>query len=447
MRPLVLLEAGLCGLILLAPLPFGSVGPSGRLALEVLALALVAVWGLVAATREVALPPVAARIALLGLLAIPLVQLLPLPHGIVAAVSPRTDALRAGLSPVPDPTLSLAPDATASALRTGAALVGIVFVATSVAAARGATRLALAGLVAAAFQGLYGTLVLASGHARIWSVPKTAYLDDATGTFVNHNHYAGFLAATLAPGIGLGIAFARRARARSERKGTLLDALGPEGSRALLLGLLALTGMAGLLLSYSRAGTALGLAAAAATGAVALRARPLHRAAAIVLVLALAAIPLVDLGAEKLTARYAASAGDLGAAGGRLDVVRDTARMIAALPAAGCGLGGFNGTFPAFASPSITLHYTHAHDDLLQLGAEAGLPALALLALGLAALARAGARILGDATDPVAIGAVFGLGALLLHGLVDFNFHIPANAALAAVLAGVIFGASWNAPR
>ena len=45
---------------------------------------------------------------------------------------------------------------------------------------------------------------------------------------------------------------------------------------------------------------------------------------------------------------------------------------------------------------------------------------------------------------PLATGAAFGLGALLVHGLVDFNFHIPANAAIAAILAGILFGASWN---
>jgi hypothetical protein len=39
---------------------------------------------------------------------------------------------------------------------------------------------------------------------------------------------------------------------------------------------------------------------------------------------------------------------------------------------------------------------------------------------------------------------VFGLAALAVHGLVDFNFHIPANAAIAALLAGVLFGVSWN---
>ncbi|HZN54293.1 MAG TPA: O-antigen ligase family protein [Candidatus Polarisedimenticolaceae bacterium] len=447
MRPLALLEAGLCGLILLAPLPFGSVAPGGRLALEILALVLTATWGAIAWRREVALPPRAAIAAVLGLLGLALIQIVPLPQGAVETISPRTAALRDGLAPLPEATLSLAPLATASAVRTGAALAGILFVTTSVVAARGAARLALAAVVAAAFQGLYGTLVLASGHARIWNVPKTAYLDSATGTFVNHNHYAAFLAATLPLGLGLSIAVARRARGRPERKRALLEALGPEGSLAALVGLLALTGVAGLLLSYSRAGTALGLAALAGTAVVALRARPVHRVAAIALAVAVAAIPLVDLGADRLAARYAASAGDLGAAGGRLDVARDTLAMIAALPAAGCGFGAFTWAFPAFASPGITLHYTHAHNDALQAGAEGGLPALVLVAVLLASVARAGIRVLASAREPVATGAVFGLAALLLHAVVDFNFHIPANAAIAAALAGLLFGATWSAPR
>jgi len=29
-----------------------------------------------------------------------------------------------------------------------------------------------------------------------------------------------------------------------------------------------------------------------------------------------------------------------------------------------------------------------------------------------------------------------------LHALIDFNFHIPANATVAAVLAGLLFGAA-----
>jgi O-antigen ligase len=428
-----------------APLPFGAVGPKGRLALELAAFALTALWAISALTHEVALPPRPVRWALGGLLAIAMLQMLPLGPGIVSLLSPHAEALRAGLDPAPAATLSLAPLATASALRTGAALAGLLLVATSVVAERGASRIAAAALVSAAFQGLYGLLVLASGHAMIWNVPKTAYLDSATGSFVNHNHFAGFLAATLPLGVGLVVAGVRRARGRSRRGHGLLLALGNGGSRALMAGLLALVGLAGLLLSFSRAGTALGLAACVATLAVALRAKPVQRAAAIVLLVAVAAVPLLDLGADRLAARYQTSGEDLTSAGGRLTVWEDTARMIAAFPVAGCGFGAFTWVYPAFSSPEVRMHYTHAHNDLLQLGAEGGIFAWVFLAMILAGLASAARAALATAADPIVTGAVFGLAALTLHGLIDFNFHIPANAAIAMVLAGVLFGAAWNA--
>jgi len=447
MKSLSYLEAGLCALIVVAPLPFGAVGPAGRLTLEILALTLTAAWAVIAWRTDVATPPRAASFALLGLLAIAAIQVVPLRGSLVGLVSPHAAALRSGLDPLPDPTLSLAPEATASALRTGCALVGIVFVATSVAAARGTARIALAAVCAAAFQGLYGLLVLASGHARIWNVPKAAYLDSATGTFVNRNHFAGFLAATLPLGVGLVVAAARRAKRRSRTPGTLATAFGTDGTKAIFFGLLALTGTAGLLLSFSRAGTALGLAAVVGTAAVVARRRPWHRAAAIAIVVAIAAVPLFDLGADRLLARYVDSSADFTASGGRLGVAADTLRMIAAFPVSGCGFGAFTWVYPAFSSPEVRLHYTHAHDDLLQLGAEGGVAALALLAVVLAAVWRAAFRVLSDGNDPVAIGAAFGLAALSMHGLVDFNFHIPANAAIAAVLAGVLFGATWNGRR
>ncbi len=442
--PFLVLEAGLCALIVVAPLPFGSVASGGRLTLELMALTLTVLWMFAATRSQVALPPRSASFALLGLLAIAAIQLVPLGPGIVEALSPRAASLRHGLDPVPEATLSLAAGGTASALRTGAALVGILFVATSVVAARGTTRIALAALAAAAFQGLFGLLTLASGHDQIWGVTKTAYLDSATGTFINRNHFAGFLAATLPLGIGLVIVNARRARDRSRAKGGIVGALGPEGSKTLLLALLVLTGAAGLLLSFSRAGTALGLIAIAGTTGVLLGGKLSHRLAAIAVVLAIAAVPLLDLGADRLLARYATSAEDFRSAGGRAAVADDTLRMIAAFPAAGVGFGAFTWAYPAFSSPEVRLFYAHAHQDLLQLAAEGGLPALALLGVVLVAVARVLLRRLADTSDPVVTGAGFGLTALLVHGLVDFNFHIPANAAIAAVLAGVLFGASWN---
>jgi len=67
-----------------------------------------------------------------------------------------------------------------------------------------------------------------------------------------------------------------------------------------------------------------------------------------------------------------------------------------------------------------------------------GLCATALL---LVPLLRAGLAALRGSRGTLAVGAAAGLAAFLLHGLVDFNLHIPANAATAAILAGIVLGA------
>ena len=53
-------------------------------------------------------------------------------------------------------------------------------------------------------------------------------------------------------------------------------------------------------------------------------------------------------------------------------------------------------------------------------------------------------RSIGGAKGTLAVGFATGLVAFLLHGLVDFNFHIPSNAAIAAVLSGMLLGLPWK---
>src|SRR5262249_3498167 len=158
----------------------------------------------------------------------------------------------------------------------------------------------------------------------------------------------------------------------------------------------------------------------ALTGAVLLRRRAWPAVAIAALLAALAAIPLLDIGADRLAGRLAASGEELTTAGGRLSVWHDTPGMAAPRPAAGLGLGPFAWAFPRYRSPVVRLHYTHAHEDLLQLAAEGGLVALVLLALVLVPLVKVTFSSLGGGADPPTRGAACGLGALLLHALVDF---------------------------
>jgi O-antigen ligase len=461
------LEAGLVCVVLLAPLPFGAVTPRGRLALEIASCVLGVLWIAGAAVRGMALPSLAVRIGLAGLLILGILQSVPLHRAVVEPISPKAievrqtslatgDALeienrllgRDSRSMEPAPSLSVEPQRTASAVRTGAALALLLLIAVSVARDVGARRIAAALLISAAFQSLYGLLILASGHDMIWNVPKIYYLNSATGTFVNKNHFAGLLEAALPCGLALILSRTRRRGGlRRERlRDRIVDQLGPEGIRSLVLGLLFLVGLAGLLLSLSRTATALGILAILATVTAAGRRGLRARLVAAVLVLAVAAVPLAQLGADRLAERYFRSAEDFTMSGGRAVVWSDTWAMALDFPLVGTGFGTFSTVYPLYRSPEVRLFFDHAHNDVLQAFSEGGVIGMLLLSMILVPVLRRIVGAFSGAGGTVAIGFAAGLMALLLHEIIDFNLHIPSNAAMAAIMAGVLLGLPWN-PR
>lgn len=450
-------------MVVAAPLPFGAVIPAGRLALETGAFALLAVWLVRAALRPTPLPPRPVAVGIVSLLLVGVLQAIPLGTTVVSAVAPLSarirsestatgDALEAerrilGRDPRaldPGPTISVDPPATASALRTGAALGALVVVAFTVASHGGGAALAMALLLSAAFQALYGIATLASPSPHIWLAEKKFYLDSATGTLVNRNHFAGLLAASLPCALAWILARASRLPSGSTLGRRLAAALDRRGSVTIFLSLLWAVGLAGLFLSLSRAGIAFGVAASALTAIGHRGIRTGRRLVGLALLVALALVPLAQVGAERLAARYARTAGELSSVAGRAVVWKDTARMIAASPVLGVGFGAFDAAYPLVRSPAVRARYEHAHNDALQLVAEGGIVSALLLALLLVPLLREIPRALTGARGPLAIGFAAGLGAMLAHALVDFNFHIPSNAALACILAGTVLGLGWN---
>jgi O-antigen ligase len=458
------LEWGLGFVLVAAPLPFGAVTPNvvphALLALELACFLLGVAWLVRAGFRPTRLPPRAVLIGLAGLLALGLLQALPLGPA-VSIVSPRAMELRdAALAPDAvlaaetrllgsDPqelerpaSLSLDPETTASSVRLGAALACLILVAACVVRERGPRGIALALLVSAAFQGLYGVLVLASGHEMIWNVPKKHYLDSATGTFVNRNHYAGYVAASLCCGVALLLRQTRAARGR--RGAGRLRATGHEVGRAALYGILAVLALAGLLLSFSRAGIAVGIAALMLTVLSAGGMGRKARLAIVALLIVSAAVPLGVLGTERLAERYSDSLTDLAAPGGRLMVWGDTLSMAAAFPVTGTGFGTFSTAYPLFRSPEVRLFFRHAHNDGIQWIAESGILGTLLLAVIAVPLFFRLSSALGGGHGTLAVGIAAGLLGLVVHTLIDFQFRIPSNAALGAALAGMLFGLPWK---
>src|SRR5262249_26744027 len=118
-----------------------------------------------------------------------------------------------------------------------------------------------------------------------------------------------------------------------------------------------------------------------------------------------------------------------------------TLRLAAAHPLCGAGLGSYADAVAAYKRGHGDVRTTHAESDALELLAEGGLVGLAL-GLWLAWMAWRGlADRLQHGHDPfrkgVAIGGAAAAATLLLHGMVDFNLHIPSNALLCVSLAGL----------
>jgi O-antigen ligase len=120
---------------------------------------------------------------------------------------------------------------------------------------------------------------------------------------------------------------------------------------------------------------------------------------------------------------------------------RDTAAMIRDKWAMGVGLGAYGTAYPIYNSLDGTLLVEQAHNDYLQVMADAGIlgAVIALWFIFLIArdIARA-SRHKSKVMSGTALGVGGGMIALLVHSIFDFNFQIPSNALLFLVLASVV---------
>jgi O-antigen ligase len=127
----------------------------------------------------------------------------------------------------------------------------------------------------------------------------------------------------------------------------------------------------------------------------------------------------------------------------RLEVARDLPRMVRPRPIAGWGLGLFPIIYPQYRSFSTDLVVNQAHNDYLQALVETGFLGFACVVWFIVNLYRSGIRNFrahSKVTSVRALGPLVGCTGILVHSLSDFNFHIPANAALFFVLSGIASG-------
>lgn len=428
-------------MLLLAGLVGGGQGGLGDLVAQECALLLIGwiAWEWQRGRLRFNGPAWAPLLPLLAV-ALPLFQLLPIPHVAWSLGEQRTELLAqlhaAGLSPVS--RVSLDPAATEAALWSLAPAVAM-FLAALAMPPRGKKLLLALVLGLGMANILLGMAQLAGGVDSPLRLYRPTNFDQAVGLFANRNHMASLLVMCLP------IALVWTGSAAVDRLGG--RAISP--LRVVVGAGMVIALIVGIALTGSRAGVLLGLFAVLGSLPLAL-ARGRHRGVRRLLVAA--------LGVGVMLVVQMSLFGALNRAGG---ATRDDGRVqytLHTLQAAkdyfplGSGLGTFRRAYQPFeaANPSRYI-VNHAHNDYAELLLEGGLLAGLLIVTGLFLWARQGLRLMRRGIRSEQFGENFGALAVtawlagsvgLLHSAMDFPLRTTAAMTVFALLAGIAFGES-----
>ena len=297
-----------------------------------------------------------------------------------------------------------------------------------------------ARLVSFVLIGLAGALALfaiyqfAVHYAKIWQFIKPpGYWNRGSGTYINPNHFAGFLEMILP----LALAY------------TLLGRL--SATAKVVLGYLALVILAGIGISLSRGGMIATAVALVVFFLVLLFQRDfwLHSLIGLGVLVTAGIIFFTNTTHSQLRFNRIFSEGKM--EDGRFHYWNSAKQIWHKNLWAGAGPGHFDYEFWGYASPDVQGRAQYAHNDYLNTLADWGVTGLAIILIVLlvfyAGVFRTwpfvrrstedfGSRFSNKAA--FVIGGALGVLAMAAHSFLDFNMQIPANAILAITLLALI---------
>lgn len=380
------------------------------------------------------------------LVAVPVLQLISFPLSVVETISPMRVALFQEIfrssGPIgPRQPLTVNSHATQLALLKLLCYFLVFFLAIRHYRLQRKPTLLVGTLIAIGlFEAVYGSIQYLTGWPYIFTYPNIYSTGEATGTYINHNHFAGLLEMVL-PFIFAGLLFRippRQNRARSWWVEVILSPLSSHFLRDLLLFAVLVIG---LVFSRSRMGISAALLGLILVSFLDfLRTRRQSLLLIVLLILGVPAAYSAWIGLDPVVERLEV----LGRPGmleqDRLPIWRDTEPLIRDFPLLGTGLGTYRWAYSHYQTSMLQYVIEHAHNDYLEFASEIGIPATVLLFAGLWILVIRAARYALAAErsyeKSLAAGCAGALLALLVHELVDFNLQIPANAYLFAWIAG-----------
>ena len=244
------------------------------------------------------------------------------------------------------------------------------------------------------------------------------------GPYVNRNHFAGLMELVIPFGLSM---IALRSALRQQLP---------------LAGFCTAVAIGALFMSASRGGIFSFAAEMVLFVAVLVLSRGEKRHLATGLaVLAVAAALIGWLGVDQVVRRFAEIHNPEVTEARRIEIARGAWHIFRDHPAIGTGLGTTISVFPKYETMYDGKVIDHIHNDHLELLAETGIPGGICWIAFIALLFIFGIRNFSFARDPavraVHLASVVACAGLLVHGLMDFNLHIPSNALLFFTLAAI----------
>lgn len=376
------------------------------------------------------------------LLAVPLIQLLPLPAGIWAALPGREDFL---------PWLQLAEHGQLDSWRPASLARGrseaafwallppvVLFLAVYTLPVKQFMRLTWLVLAMALFQSLLALTQYVTPSASLLHdlIPNIAH--PGAGTWFNRDHLSGFLEMIFP--IALGLLVASLVSNRHEKGSVLTRIVTSSGNRALLHGVLAVLLIVGIVYTRSRMGIALmmfGLFLSMLLFSAQLGRR--SSSGTLAIVLGVVVVVSLEIGLAPVLGRFAVDPTE----DYRWIFFSTSMEPIGQFFPLGSGAGSFPVIYPAYQPLEITEFVNHAHNDYLEWIFDTGLMGLGMIlfffALYLKQWTNVWQRGNWHSFRFLQVGAGIGILLMALHTLMDFNLHKPANALYLSFLLALFF--------
>ena len=426
--------------LVVAPLPLGSNRPWAWATLSIASFAMLAIYCFQFARGRVRAPSISIEIKLVAVTLMlwviyQIFQIIPLPNNLLVSIAPLVNKLgmnmSTGLSRLNN---SISIDSMNSLMEIIKSVFYFsIFILTILLVNRQdrLRNLMMALVISGVLQAVLGIttalLVNGSGYENFGDTVNSI----VKGTFINRNHFAGFINLSIAAAVGLILAVGVRERRQIHRENLIrpwqAKLLDWRQYLAFYISLMIIA----LVFSQSRGGW-LALATMITVGGITLFMQKgnykelVSNYAAAVVVLC---VILFFISGNVVVNRIS-DVGDSAVI--RLNIWSDALTIIKQNWLVGIGDGNFQYIFPLFDTGINKKSVLHAHNDYLEMLVEQGVIGFSLFAIAvILALKNALSSLINsrkNRENAFAISSVMAISGFMAHGLIDFNFQVPSNA-------------------